>query len=80
MKTLERNIEAYKRMQGELESKHTGKWVLLYNEQLVSVHDNFQQAAEKAVKNYGDGPYLIRQVGAPPVVLPTSVMYRIGHA
>lgn len=80
MKNLAKDIEAYKRMQGELESKYTAKWVLIYDEKLISVYDTFEMAAEKAVSLYGEGPYLIRQVGAPPVILPASVMYVVGHA
>ncbi|MBL7864481.1 MAG: hypothetical protein JNK10_06380 [Cyclobacteriaceae bacterium] len=80
MKTLEKDIDAYKKMQAELESKYTSKWVLICDEKLVSVFDTFEQAAEKAVSLYGAGPYLIRQVGAPPFVLPASVMFVVGHA
>jgi hypothetical protein len=29
------------------------------------------------VQKFGSGPYLIRQVGASPIVLPASVMYNI---
>ena len=80
MKTLAKDIEAYKGMQSELESKYTSKWVLLFDAKLISVHDNFEKAAEEAVALYGAGPYLIRQVGAPTIVLPASVMYVVANA
>ena len=80
IKTLSKDIEAYKAMQNDLESKYMSKWVLLFDEKLISVHNNFEKAAEEAVSLYGAGPYLIRQVGAPPVVLPASVMYVIANA
>jgi hypothetical protein len=31
------------------------------------------------VGKFGAGPYLIRQIGAPPVTLPASVMYHPAH-
>ena len=80
MANVEKDIAAYDKLQAELETKHTGKWVLLHNEALIAVYDSFEAAAEDAVKRFGRGPYLIRQVGAPPITLPASVMYNIRHA
>lgn len=74
------DIAAYEKMQQELEAKHIGKWVLFHNEKFIAVYDSFEAVAEDAVKRFGRGPYLIRQVGAPPVTLPASVMYRMSHA
>jgi hypothetical protein len=77
MSDLVNDIKAYERMQGDLEAEYTGKWVLVCDEKLISVHNVFEKAAEEAVHLFGAGPYLIRQVGAHPLVLPASVMYRI---
>jgi hypothetical protein len=74
--SIEQEVAAYAEMQAELESKHMGKWVLIREGQLISICDSFEAAAEDAVRRFGRGPYLIRQVGAPPVTLPASVMYR----
>jgi len=80
MTDLSKEIKAYEKMREDLESKHTGKWVLIQDEKLVGVFESFESAAEEAVRLFGKGPYLIRQVGAPPIVLPASVMYVIGRA
>ena len=72
---VEAEIAAYEEMRQELEAKHTGKWVLFQNRKLISFFDSFEAAAGEAVRLFGRGPYLICQVGAPPVVLPASVMY-----
>ncbi|MGA2658445.1 MAG: hypothetical protein ABSH34_13145 [Verrucomicrobiota bacterium] len=72
---VEADISAYEAMKQELEAKHTGKWVLLHDRKLISLYDSFAVAAEDAVRRFGRGPYLIRNVGAPPVVMPASVMY-----
>jgi hypothetical protein len=80
MAELDIEISAYDAMRERLEAEHMGKWVLLKNRELVGVYDSFERAAEDAVDRFKGGPYLIRQVGAPPVSLPASVMYRLTHA
>lgn len=80
MADLDQEIAAYERMQQNLEAHHMGQWVLVHYEQLISVYDSFERAAEDAVQRFGRGPFLIRQVGAPPVTLPASVMFRVDHA
>ena len=79
MADLNKDIKFYESIKADLESKHIGKWSLIYDEKLVAVYDTFDQAATEAVKQFGQGPYLIRQIGAPPIVLPASVAYRIGR-
>lgn len=76
MPAIDTELAAYEGMRTQLESEHMGKWVLLKNHELIGVYDAFEAAAEAAVEKFGRGPYLIRQVGAPPVTLPASVMYR----
>ena len=77
--TLLENIEAYDQMLGVLETQYLGKWVVFYDRELVKIDESFQNVAEYAVVNYGRGPYLIRQVGAPPITLPSSVIYHPIH-
>lgn len=76
MADVKSDIAAYAKMQEGLEVKHMGKWVLFHDEVFVAVYDSFEAAAEDAVRRFGRGPYLIRQVGARPVTLPASVMYQ----
>jgi hypothetical protein len=80
MADVKKDIAAYEKMQPELEARHMGKWVLFHDEKFIEMYDSFELAAEYAVKNFGRGPYLIRQVGAPPVTLPASVMFRPTYA
>ena len=77
--TLSENIETYDGMLGVLETEHWGKWVVFYDRELVKVDESFQKVAEFAVVNYGRGPYLIRQVGEPPLTLPSSVRFHPIH-
>ena len=76
MTLLSDQISAYEEMRGCLETDHFGKWVVVYDEDLAGIYESFEAAAEDAVKRFGRGPYLIRQVGAPPMALPASVLYR----
>jgi hypothetical protein len=79
MPELDVEISAYESMREQLEASHMGKWVLLHGRELVGVYDSFDPAAEEAVKRFGCGPYLIRQVGAQSITLPASVMYQLDH-
>lgn len=77
MDKLQKDIDAYEKSKQKLESESMGKWVLFHNAEFISVFETFESAAQEAVKKFGAGPYLIRQVGAPSVTLPASVMYRL---
>ncbi|HTH97024.1 MAG TPA: hypothetical protein VL574_06365 [Stellaceae bacterium] len=86
MRTIDDEIAAYDALRPRLEQEHLGKWVLFFDRNLVDVFDQFDHAAETALDRFGgEGPYLIRRVGAPPFKLPTSVMFHpasppAGHA
>jgi len=73
---LDFEIAAYEKRRADLEANHMGKWVIFHEHRLIGVYDSFEAAAEEAVRCFGRGPYLIRQVGAPPMVPPPSVMWR----
>ena len=73
--TLSENIEEYDQMREVLETQHWGKWVVFFDRELVKIDESFQIAAHFAVVNYDRGPYLVRQVGAPPIMLPWYKVY-----
>jgi hypothetical protein len=79
MSELKDDIAVYEAMRSELETSKLGKWVLIYNRELAGTFDTFDAAAKEAVQKFGRGPYLIRQIGAPPVTLPASVLYHPMH-
>jgi hypothetical protein len=80
MADLDDDIAVFNEMRRELELQHIGKWVLIFKKELIDVFDTFDQAANAAVKQFGRGPYLIRQVGASQASLPASVLYHPIHA
>jgi hypothetical protein len=76
MSVIEREIAAFKQHQRELEANHLGEWVLFHEGQMVALYPSFESAADDAVTRFGSGPFLIREIGAEPITLPASVMYR----
>jgi len=76
MSELQNEIAAFDKERDQLELEHSGEWVLFHGGARIGVYESFEQAAEDAVRKFGRGPYLIRQIGAPPIVLPASVVYR----
>jgi hypothetical protein len=73
---LEREIEAYEKRRAELEANSFGKWVVFRDQQLIGTFDTLDAAASEATTRFGRGPYLIREVGAPPIVPPASFSQR----
>jgi len=79
MVELDREIAAYDAMRADLENRHMGEWAVVFNTDLVGIFSSFEDAAQAAVQKFGRGPYLIRQIGSPPVVMPASVIYNLQH-
>lgn len=77
---LDQEIEAFEKLKTELEARYSGKFVIIKDQKLQGSYDSFNNAAEDALKKFGKGPYLIRQVGAPIVTIPASVAYRVVDA
>lgn len=57
-----------------LEACDAGKWLLIHDSDQVGVFDSFDDAAARAVEEFGVGSYLIRTPGASTVTLPASVV------
>ena len=51
-----------------------------HQEEFVGVYATFAAAGRVAVRRFGRGPYLIREIGAPPLILPASVWLRYADA
>ena len=69
MNALRKEIDAYERMRDHLEANHFRKWVVVHDEKFIGAYESFEDAAIDAAKRFGRGPYLIRQVAAPPTVI-----------
>ena len=74
--TLDENIATYQKMRDYLETEHFRKWVVFYDEEFIGSYEDFQDADYDALKRFGRGPYLIRQVGVKRVIrLPYVVQH-----
>lgn len=75
---LETEIRAYEAKREELERHHKGKFVVFHGEDFVGAFDDFNKAAGEAVRLFGRGPYLIRQVGVTVPPISASLAAKIG--
>lgn len=76
MASIDAELAAYRAQLFELEQQYRGKWVVFHNGQRVDLYESFDLAANDAVSRFGRGPYLIRQIGAPPIALPVCIIQR----
>ena len=74
---LDCEIAAYEKIQESLEANHFGEWVVFYNGQLFGTYSEFVDATDEAIRNFGRGPYLIRQVGRDPSEPLPCVVYHV---
>lgn len=79
MTILRRDIAAFDEMRDVLEAQHAGQWVVFHKGRFEGVYADFETAATDAVERFDDGPYLIRQVGAPPIQLPGGMVFTPAH-
>ena len=76
MKTLQTEIETFESMKDKLLADYLGKYVLIHGSVFVGSYDTFDTAAREAISQFGNGPYLIREVSdRPPMTMPASVAY-----
>jgi hypothetical protein len=79
MTELRDEIAAYDAMRADLEASHLGKWALVHDRHLVGIFPSFEDVAKVAVKQFGRGPYLIRQIGVGSITLSAAAMYNPIH-
>jgi len=75
---LETEIRAYEAKREELERHYKGKFAIFHGAEFIGAFDTFDAAAAEAVRRFGHGPYLIRQVGVPPSPVSASLAARLG--
>jgi hypothetical protein len=80
MTRLRNDIEAYDQARPELEAKHNGQWAVFHSGKFVGVYREFESAACEAIEQFGDGPYLIRQIGVEAIQLSSAMIFRPANA
>jgi hypothetical protein len=77
---LKVELNAFKKQQAELERHYMHKFVIFHGEEFAGAFDTFDAAAREAIKRFGLGPYLIRQVGRiNEMPMPASIAFRPVH-
>ena len=67
---LRRNIEAFKKLEPELQRSNPGDYAVLYDEELVAVYSDKETARVEAARRYPEGGYAISPaIGSPPATL-----------
>ena len=74
MMTLEKEIQLYDEMRAELEEKYFNRWIIIRGTKVSGPFEDSAECVQFAIEHFGRGPYLIRQVGAPPLHLPASAI------
>ena len=67
MPPLDQEIATYERLREWLEAEHHSEWAVIHGETYVGAYATFDEAVREAVRRFGRGPYLIREIGAPPL-------------
>ena len=75
---LETEIRAYDAKLEELERLHQGKFVVFHGDDFVGAFNDFNAAAAEAVRLFGRGPYLIREVGVLSPGISASLAAKMG--
>ena len=70
-----KNINAYKKMEADLEEKHFGKVALMHNGRLDGVHNNFEDAVIIGVRLFGEGNFSCKKIGEKSIQLGSAKMY-----
>ena len=77
---LDEQIAVYQSMRDDLEREHMGKWVVVHGGVVAGYFETHWDAAEAAVQRFGDGPYLIREIGAPDALqIPAAVQFGLAR-
>ena len=71
---LEREIRAFEAQRSELEKRYHRKFVIFHGDDFAGAFDDFDSAAREAVRLFGRGPYLIRQVGVSADYVPAALL------
>ena len=77
---LDEQIAVYESMRDDLEREHMGKWVVVHGGVVAGYFETHWDAAGAAVQRFGDGPYLIREIGAPDALqIPAAVQFGLAR-
>ena len=71
---LDAEIAAFENLRPALEAENNGRWVVMTDGKIWKIFDSFHEAAIAGRKTFGQKTLLIRQVGAAPQRMPSSLL------
>lgn len=71
---LETEIEFYNRHVDDFRAEHRHDWVVISGHKILGFYRRFESAASEALAAFGNQPFLIRQIDAPPITLPHLII------
>ena len=77
---LDEQIAVYESMREDLERDHMGEWIVMREGTVAGYFETHWDATEAAVQRFGDGPYLIREIGAADALqIPAAVQFGLAR-
>lgn len=75
LETLSKELKTFEKNKADLQKNHPGKFVLIVGDDVIGTYDTFNNAADEALRRYGDGEYMIRPVSGDCPELSPTVIY-----
>lgn len=75
---LEKELEWFNSHRAELLAANKGRWVAVYQQELLGIFDTFAEAYRYAVKTTQTPEVLVKQILAADDILDISINYRLG--
>lgn len=72
--TLETEIEFFNRNADSFKQSHRFEWVVISGESVLGFYKRFELAVLHAMNEFGDAPFLIRQIDGPPAIIPQLIV------
>jgi len=77
---LEQEIATFEREKERLQKEHTGKFVLVFGDAVIDTFDTFDSASAEGLRQFGQGPFLIRQVGRANLDISVALLHGLNDA
>ena len=66
---LFKSYEIFKKLEPQLLAEHSGRHALLADEELLSIHDSYDEAGMAGKRGVASGDYIVQEIGAKPIRL-----------
>lgn len=71
---LETEIEFFNQNFESFRNEHRNDWVVISGKNILGFYKRFEQAIVHAMNEFGEAPFLVRQIDGPPAVIPQLIV------